>query len=200
MSTRSNVLPDERFVALRPALEERVLLAAHTVTAENFPGFLDAAARDTLLHGFRAAGAHEGTVWLADATREHLVAAFNSGPRAGEIAGHFRQSLRAGMISLVFASEQPLCENEVHKNERQDKTLDRQLGLLTVAMMAVPFYFARELRGVISCVRLKNAAAPEADPPPFSLENLRALQSAAAVVSKLLDHRLLCDSVGWGAA
>jgi GAF domain-containing protein len=198
MSTRSTVLPDERFVSLRLALEERMREAARTVSPENFSDFIDAATRAAMSNCLGAVGANEGAVWLADPTRENLVVAFNCGPNASELVGGFKQSLSAGMISLVFASEQPLCENEVYKNQRQDKTLDQKLGVLTVAMMVVPFYFVHELRGVVSCVRLKNARSPEPDPPAFSLDDLRALQTTVDLISTTIDHRLLSATVGWG--
>src|SRR5947209_3285230 len=89
MSSRPNVLPDERFIALLPALGERVRMAARAVSAENFSHALDASAQHTLLQGFDAVGAHEGTVWLADEAGANLIAAFNSGPRAAEIVGNF---------------------------------------------------------------------------------------------------------------
>lgn len=197
MSARSLVLPDERFAVLRPALEERVRLAARAINAETLAHFLEGSARQTLRQGFDAAGAHEGTLWLADEAREHLVAAHNSGPRAAEMVGCFGQSLRSGMISLVFASEQPICENAVYRNEKQDTALDKKLGVLTVAMLAVPFYFGRELRGVVSCVRLREATSLDADPPPFTPADLQKLQDATAAVTRLIDYRLLAATVGW---
>jgi GAF domain-containing protein len=197
MPARPFVLPDERFASLLPAVDERVRTAARMLTAESFPNVLDTPVRHTLLRGFEASGADEGTVWLADEPPANLVAAFNSGPRAEEIVLHYVQSLAKGMISLVFASEQPICENAVYKNERQDKKLDQKLGVLTVAMMAVPLYFGRELRGVVSCVKLKDAEV-EADPTPFSPDDLRTLQAATDALSRLIDHRLLSASIGWG--
>lgn len=56
---------------------------------------------------------------------------------------------------MVVATEQPICENQGHQNQQQDPALDRQLQLLTCALLAVPFYFAGELRGVISAVQLQ---------------------------------------------
>jgi hypothetical protein len=94
------------------------------------------------------------------------------------------------MISMVVATEQPICENEVQRNQQQDKTLDRQLGLATSAMLAIPFYFAGELRGVISAVKLK---APDAafDPAGFSPDDLRVLQFAASILTRLIEYELL---------
>lgn len=196
MTSRLTVLPDERFVSLGDALQERLTGAARQIDSGNFASLLDLPMRTVITDGFSKTGAHEGTVWLLDSEREHLVAAFNNGPRAAEFVGVFKQPLRAGMISLVLASEQPLCENRVYASQTQDKTLDSKLHLVTCAMLAVPFYFARQARGVISCVQLKPAASDAADPPGFAPCDLQALQFAATLLSRLIDHRLLALVLG----
>jgi GAF domain-containing protein len=157
---------------------------------------LDVCTREALVEGLNRMGAHEGTVWLLDEERAFLRPRFNSGPRATDFVGRFQQSLRSGMISMVVATEQPICENEVHKNQRQDPTLDTELGLRTCAMVAVPLYYAGELRGVISAVKLKPAAGPAGDPPGFSMGNLQQLQRTASLVSRLIEHRLLSEILG----
>lgn len=189
------MLTDDRLDSLRPVIEARVKAAAELVADEPFEEFFDRTMRAHLVQALAATGAHEGTVWLLDATRSHLVPRFNSGPNAKSFVGSFRQSLRSGMISMVVATEQPVCENEVHRNQRQDKTLDHQLQLVTCAMLAVPFYFAGELRGVMSAVQLKeSAAAPE--PPGFTAENLATLQLAAEVLARMVEHQLLSLALG----
>ncbi len=155
----------------------------------------DSSMKEVLVDGLRRIGAHEGTVWLLDENRANLVPRFNTGPRATEFVGKFRQSLRSGMISMVVATEQPICESEVHKNTRQDRSLDRELRLQTCAMLAVPFYFVGELRGVITGVRLKPADSAAADPPGFSMEDLLQLQRTAGLLSRLIEHRLLSTLV-----
>lgn len=98
--------------------------------------------------------ATEGTLWLLDEARQYLVPVWNSGPAADRFVGSFVQPLSSGLISLVCITELALCENAVDQNGRQDPTLDRQLGLKTEAMIAVPLYFHDQLRGIISCVKL----------------------------------------------
>jgi hypothetical protein len=196
MAGRLTVLPDERFLALRPALHARLKEAAQGMTGEVFADFFDKSMRGLLVDGFHRIGAHEGTVWMLDEAREALVPRFNSGPHAAEFVGSFRQSLRSGMISMVVAMEQPICENDVYKNQSQDRTLDERLRLQTCAMVAVPFYFLGDLRGVISCVQLKPADAIEADPPGFTPEHLCGLQLTAGVLSRLIEYRLLTLCLG----
>jgi hypothetical protein len=198
MSQRFTLLPDPRFAGLRNALEERVLAGADAITPEALPDVLDPTMRATLHNAFAAAGAPDGLVWLLDGAREHLVPAYGVGPNSTALVGTFRQPLSSHpLIGMVLASEQPFCENEVYRNAGQDKTVDRKLGMLTCAMVAVPFYYGRRIRGVISCVQMKPAAGDLPDPAGFSLDDLAHVQHAALVVSRLLDHWLIGVSVGW---
>jgi hypothetical protein len=195
MAGRLTVLNDDRLDVLRAVVEARVKMAAQMVGETAFEEFFDGTMRTHLVKAIAAARAHEGSVWLLDETRSCLVPRFNSGPHAASFVGSFRQDLRSGMISMVVATEQPICENQVHQNQQQDPALDRQLQLLTCAMLAVPFYFAGELRGVISAVQLKESAdAPE--PPGFTAENLDTLQLGAEVLSRIVEHQLLSLALG----
>lgn len=196
MSERLTVLDDDRLSAVRPLISARLQEAAGLVGGGAFDQFFDDTMHMLLRDGLNQIGAHEGTLWLLDSSRTYLMPRFNSGPKAAEIVGRFRQSLRSGMISMVVATEQPICENEVHKNRQQDKALDRQLGLLTCAMIAVPFYFSGEMRGVVSAVRLKAAESVDEDPTGFSYEHLNSLQFTVSVLSRMFEHRLLSIALG----
>lgn len=133
--------------------------------------------------------AHEGTLWLLDESREFLAPIWNSGPQADQFVGTFRQPLDAGLISLACITEQAICENEVCLNERQDPTLDRHLGLKTWGMIATPFVFHDALRGIISCVKLGTSADPRDAPPPFSSEDLRAVEKLSQQLNQLIDRK-----------
>jgi GAF domain len=196
MAGRLTVLTDDRLDSLRPIIDARVKAAAELVSEGAFEEFFDRTMCGQLVEALARAGAHEGTVWLLDRTRSYLIPRFNSGPKADTFVGSFKQSLRAGMISMVVATEQPICENEVHQNRQQDKTLDQKLGLWTCAMLAVPFYFAGELRGVISAVQLQSAGAATPEPPGFTAENLGTLQLAASVLSRMIEHQLMSLALG----
>ncbi len=192
------VLPDVRLSALRGIVTTRLEEAALELAGGAFDEFFNGTMRAAFMEGLLQAGADEGTVWLLDHTQNFLIPQFNNGPNAASFVGHFRQSTQTGMISMVVATEQPICENEVHKNTQQDPTLDRKLGLVTCSMLAVPLYFAGELRGVISAVRLKPANATGPDPAGFSPGHLRALQLSADVLERLIEHELLTLSLGLG--
>ena len=190
------MLTDDRLDSLRGVIDARVKAAANLVGEGAFEEFFDRTMRDQLVEALATAQAHEGTVWLLDETRTFLVPRFNSGPNAKEFVGSFRQSLRAGMISMVVATEQPVCENEVRKNQQQDKSLDQKLGLATCAMLAVPLYFAGELRGVISAVQLQAGGSPEPEPPGFTVGNLATLQLASSVLARMIEHQLMSLALG----
>src|SRR5689334_22294167 len=134
MTTRLNVLPDPAFLDLKAVLAERLERVATGIQPEQFGSLLDPLARQTLERGFAEAEAHEGTVWLLDQSGEFLVPALNSGPDAARLVGQFKQPLSAGLICMVFSSEQPFLENEVWKNSKQSKLLDSLLQVQTAAM------------------------------------------------------------------
>ena len=196
---RFTVLPDTRLSAVRGIVTTRMEEAAMELAEAGFDELFDGTMRGVFNEGLLHADAHEGTLWLLDPTRNFLVPRYNNGPNAVNFVGRFRQSLQTGMISMVVATEQPICENEVHKNTQQDPALDRKLGLVTCSMLAVPLYFAGELRGVISAVRLKPAESTKPDPAGFSPDNLRGLQLVADVLERLIEHELLTLSLGLGA-
>ena len=195
MSERFTVLNDDRLNAIRPIITARLREAAGLVGGGAFEEFFDGTMRALLWDGLNRIHAHEGAVWLLDPTRSFLVPRFNTGPNASEFVGRYRQSLNSGMISMVVATEQPICENDVQKNQQQDKTLDRQLGLRTCSMIAVPFYFTDEMRGVVSAVRLK-AADDVNEPPGFGLEDLETLQLTTTVLTRMIVYRLLSLVLG----
>jgi len=196
MDGRFTVLPEERLTLLRPLVEQRMREAAELIGDGQFEQFFDRSMRGLLTDGFQRTGADEGTLWLLDPERLHLVPRFNSGPHAASFVGSFRQNLRSGMISMVVATEQPICENDMCRNAQQDKSLDQQLQLQTCAMLAVPFYFVGRLRGVISCVQLRSADRSENDPPEFLPSALESLQLTAGVLSRLIEYRLMALALG----
>src|SRR5260370_27167195 len=106
---RFKLLPDETFAAHVRSLESRILDAGDLVDAETFLDFDDKAAIAVLERSFRAAGADEGTIWLADCTEEVLIPVFNTGPQAEEILKR-RQPVDRGIIGMVFSTQQAFCE------------------------------------------------------------------------------------------
>jgi hypothetical protein len=100
---------------------------------------------------------------------------------------------------MVFASEQPFLENEVWRNDQQSRLLDALLQVQTCAMIAVPFYFLRRCRGVISCVQLRRPDdRREEEPAGFGREHLESIQQVGALLTRLIDLLLLSRALGWG--
>lgn len=196
--TRVSSLPDPAFEQLRPMLAERLERLASSIRPEQFDSLLNPLMRQVLEKGFADAGSDEGTVWLLDEAGENLVPAYNTGPQASQFVGRFKQPLNAGLICMVFASEQPFMENEVWKNSRQSKLLDTELQVQTWAMIAVPFYFLGTCRGVISCVQLKKPGS-QAEPAGFGPRHLDLVQLAATLLSRLTEFELLSRTVGWAS-
>ena len=197
MSVRCNILPEPQFAERKAVLAERLGRVAQAITPTNFASLLDPLMEEVLEHGFKEAGAQEGTVWLLDETAEHLVPAYNTGPNAHKIVGQFRQPVTTGLICMVLASEQPFVENEVHKNSQQSKLLDTALAVKTHALIAVPFYFLKNCHGVVSCVQLKAVADNSSEPSSFGPTALTAVQRATSILTRLLEYRLLSRTVAW---
>jgi hypothetical protein len=140
-----------------------------------------------LRNAFEAVGADEGTIWLLDENQEALVPVWSSGPYGERFVGLHRQPLTAGLMSLICVTEQALCENAVYQNAQQDPTLDRRLGVLTCAMIAVPLRFRDAIHGGVSCVRLKSMEAGAPEPPPFSATDLAVVTDAVREVERLIE-------------
>ena len=196
MGERLMVLNDDRLGHLRSIVRTRLRELAARAGTGAFDEFFDSTMRGLVEYSFQFIGADEGTVWLLDEGRNYLIPRFNTGPNAASFVGRFRQSVRAGMISMIVSTELPLCENEVSKNRQQDKSLDQKLGLQTCAMLATPLYFAGELRGVISAVQLRAPASQDPEPPGFSPQHLETLQLTANVLGRLIEQQLLSLSIG----
>jgi hypothetical protein len=202
-ATRANFLPEPRFVPLRPALQEHLAKLGAAVTPDNFLSICDEMLLKLLRETFTRISANEGSIWLLDQEKQHLVVAYNSGPDTDKIMG-FKLPVTTGIISLVVASEHAFVENQVYKNAKHSAILDDKLNKTTYAMIAVPLYFLNEVRGVISCVQLQDIvvrdgkAVPTGETPAgFGPPELNAIQTIAAVVRDLIDHRLLGTAVGW---
>jgi hypothetical protein len=200
MRPRFTLLPDERFAALAPRLAERIDSAANALDPATFPAAFDGLMRQLLADAVAAIGADEGTIWLVDAGEEHLVPVYNTGPSARQLVGGFEEPLTRGLVSLVYKNGHPIADNSVDQDSEHDRSLDDSLGLRTVAMIAVPFYVARRLRGVISCVQLKPAGSAEGDSVGFTPQHLQRIEWVAAVLTRLIDYALVGTTVGWLSA
>lgn len=174
---------------LRGAVRLRLGHAAAAITPEGFATLLPSHCKYFLHWLFRHVGADEGTIWLADAEGKNLVPAYNTGPRAKELVGVFRQPMGEGLVALVFANGQSLVENEVYKNEDHSKRVDHALGQRTEAMMIVPVQFLGDLHGVISCVVLGETRGETTK--QFTADQLEFLSFQSRVFGALFQNSMV---------
>jgi hypothetical protein len=202
-SVRANFLPEQRFIPLRPALQEHLAKIGNAISPGNFLSICDEMLVKFLTDTFERVSADAGSIWLLDEEKQNLVVAFNSGANADKIVG-FKQPLSKGIISLVVASEKAFIDSNVYKNANYSAVLDEKLHNTTYAMIALPLYFLNQVRGVISCVQLLDVLLQQGEPVPagktppgFKPQHLVAIQRASVVIKDLIDYRLLATAVGW---
>ncbi|MCB1208699.1 MAG: hypothetical protein KDK97_05205 [Verrucomicrobiales bacterium] len=205
--------PDARLADLadeiaqrRVSFFERASNTCPSTLVEGLPALAAAAA-------LRSIGADEGTLWLAMEDSAVLVPVWNNGPDAERFVGQFRLPAAEGITGWVFSSGMASCESEVCLNQKQNRQLDRSLNVLTWAMLAVPLRLVGERRGVMTAVRLirldtlpdlQRIPEARADFPPgfeppdsFSVEDLAAVEVAAQMIGRLVDHRLTAWAMDW---
>lgn len=189
--------PNSEFADAAGHLRNELSGIGNKLDAGSFTRVLPPLAKNTLLQAFRKIGADHGAIWLADSTGEHLVPVFGCGERADDfLDGKFKLPTDQGLISMVFATGQPFCENAIHENPGHSPLLDRQLGVRTEAMIAIPLTFANSLRGIVSCVHLGTDDSNEEE-KTFSGSDLSDLELASATIARLLDLTLIEQILGW---
>ncbi|MEO0415848.1 MAG: hypothetical protein AAF226_12955 [Verrucomicrobiota bacterium] len=190
IESRLRLLKSPQLSSIREELENRI----QTWSDSNFSSLRDLIQHrrisSLLQHCAERTKSDEGTIWLLAPELKHLEAVYNSGVQPSKIVG-FRQSIGSGIISLVFSQEQPYCENEISEHSAHDKTLDEQAEVQTSAMIAVPFYFAFGLRGVVTMVQLGNHHKDG-----FSSQHVADLQRTTHIIEQLLDARLINAAMG----
>lgn len=144
--------------------------------------------RELLARSAERVHARNTALWLSSGN--HLDPILGSGPHANHFVGEFRQPLDRGIVSYVFASGQPVCENAISSNPQHSPLLDHRLGIQTDAMIAVPLVVGGEMAGVITCVHTR--PADSTDPPSkFHSQDLEEFEFAAACLGRLVEASLL---------
>jgi len=144
--------------------------------------------RELLARSAERVRAENTALWLSSG--DSLDPILGSGPHADKFVGEFRQPLDRGIISYVFASGQPVCENAIASNPQHSPLLDQRLKIQTDAMIAVPLVVNGEMAGVITCVHTR--PADSTDPPSeFHSNELEEFEFAAACLGRLFEASLL---------
>lgn len=194
IGSRTRILRSPEYSGLGVDLIEHLESWIRASEPNELCGLLDTACIGLLVDGFRQVGGCEGAVWLVDRAEENLVAVYNSGDDADSLVG-FEQPIGSGIISMVYGQQQPYCENSIGPSAGHDDTLDRKIKKHTSAMIAVPFYFASGLRGVISCVQLAEVETAGAR-DGFSSNDVADMSRIANIVGRLVDETLLTSVLG----
>ena len=147
-----------------------------------------------MLDAFGDARAHEGMVWLLGPDGKELTLAWQTGPLTRGWQGT-RLPAGGALHGLVLASQQPHCANQLYLNPQHDRELDRRLGGVICAEIIVPFYIARQLKGVMVALQTK-PDSDSGDPSGFDPESLEEIELLATSLGRLLDYRLLCLALG----
>lgn len=212
MSAPFSILQDPEISVLAGRLRDHSAALWEKSLREAPGALMEGVATGLLTRALRGVGADEGSVWLAGDGGQFLLPVWNNGPDAEKFIGSFRLPASAGITGWVFTGGMATCESEVCFNQKQNRELDLQLGVLTWAMLAAPLRVAGETRGVLTAVRLIRlaelsplTAAPRSDedfpegfvpPSSFSINDLAVMESTARILSRLLDHRLQCWALG----
>ncbi len=186
MSSPPPLLPDPELEEHGDRIARSLERYAKRLRPGELRGLFDAAITSVLREMRDKIGADSAGIWIADEARDNLVVAV-ADPEDVRFLGR-KQPLSEGFISLVFASEQPICENRVADDERHSKHIDSAVGQTTEAMIAVPFYLGGILRGVLSAVRWKGGTGSG---EAFSSGHLRSVQRASVVTERLVNMALM---------
>ena len=153
---------------------------------------------DLLREAVRFVGADEGALWLVDDLTRELRPCFSVGSHVGIFLRELRQPLSEGLISMVFFTENSICESDVGARKEYSPLVDLRLGAKTRAMIAIPVFFAQRCRGVFSTV-LFERENEEKIKDSFRQVDFDTLSRAAALWSELMDSQLAGIGLRFGA-
>lgn len=73
--------------------------------------------------------------------------------------------------------------------------MESEIGAVVCAEIIVPFYMARQFKGLVVALQLKSGpAAP--DPGGFSPKSLEEIELMSTCLGRLLDYQLICTALG----
>ncbi len=127
---------------------------------------------------------NNSALWMTDG--DFLIPVLGFGPHAEQFIGNYSHPLGEGIISMVHASGQPFCENNIQANPQHSSKLDQQLGIQTDAMVATPVVSKGEIVGAITCVHT-SPAGEAAITHSFQASDMAELEFTAALTGRLLD-------------
>ena len=144
---------------------------------------------DLLRDAVTATDADEGALWLVDDVKRELRPCFSIGQHSKILLNEIRQPLTSGLISMVFFTEDSICEAEVGRRSEYCPDVDSRLGAKTKAMIAIPVFFAQRCRGVFSAV-LFEVSPQVTHKEAFLHSDFETLSQAATLWGELMDSQL----------
>ena len=144
---------------------------------------------DLLRDAVTATDADDGALWLVDDLKRELRPCFSIGQHCEIFLNEIRQPLTSGLISMVFFTEDSICEAEVGSRSEYCPDVDSRLGAKTKAMIAIPVFFAQRCRGVFSAV-LFEASSKTKHKEAFLHSDFEKLSQACTIWSELIDSQL----------
>jgi hypothetical protein len=144
---------------------------------------------DLLRDAVTATDADEGALWLVDDVKRELRPCFSIGEHSEIFLNEIRQPLTSGLISMVFFTEDSICEAEVGRRSEYCPDVDSRLGAKTKAMIAIPVFFAQRCRGVFSAV-LFEVSPQVTHKEAFLHSDFETLSQAATLWGELMDSQL----------
>jgi hypothetical protein len=145
-----------------------------------------------------AVDADQGALWLVDDLKRELRPCFSIGGHSEFFLREIRQPLSSGLISMVFFTEDSICEAEVGRRSEYCSDVDSRLGAKTKAMIAIPVFFAQRCRGVFSAV-LFEVSPQVTHKEAFLHSDFETLSQAATLWGELMDSQLAGVGIQGGA-
>jgi hypothetical protein len=119
---RATFLPEERFLPLRPALQAHLAKFGDAISSENFLSVCCEMVLEILKGTLEQISADEGSVWLLDQEKQHLVVAYNSGPNAEKIIARLEvfSTITQCSAARATAAERSFSRSELNNALRVD--------------------------------------------------------------------------------
>lgn len=206
-------LPDPRVAAAAPVLEERLEMAGRQVTGGNFASLLDSLTERMIADAYFDVKADVGLVLLRDGngselTVAHQVGGGGCGPDTDRNVRGLKIPAGSGRRGLVLASQQAFCGNDQGEDPLTPGSLAALLGCRIQAEIIVPFYLARQFKGLIVALQVRPLRLPDqADLPDLTDPNrqpaagfcpkcLEEMELLSTSLGRLLDYQLICSTLG----
>ena len=134
-----------------------------------------------------ALNASASSVLLLDDTHQELFFEIAEG-RAGKQLKQSRLSAQSGIAGWVVRNGKPLIVNDVAKDPRFDRGVDKTTGFVTKSVICVPLVVQRKIIGVIEVLNKRDGSI-------FGRQDLETLVSVSATAAMALENARLNQAI-----